>query len=57
VVIYIFTDPPLADSRVSILLRLDANGVPEIDATIPGENEETYVFTRLQAGAEATPGP
>jgi CubicO group peptidase (beta-lactamase class C family) len=55
--VYIFTDPPLAGAPVSILLRLDAGGDPEIAATIRGETDETYVFTRVEAAAAATPGP
>jgi len=56
VAVYIFTDPPLAGPGVSILLRLDDTGNPEIAATIQVESDQPYIFTRA-APARATPGP
>jgi hypothetical protein len=53
---YIFTDPPFAGPGVSIVLRLDDAGNPEIAATIQPESTEPYIFTRT-ATAPATPDP
>jgi CubicO group peptidase (beta-lactamase class C family) len=59
-VVYVFTDPPLAGRPAPITLRRGANGRPEIAVTVEGENPEateTYVLTRLEPEAVATPTP
>jgi CubicO group peptidase (beta-lactamase class C family) len=57
VVAYFFTDPPLAGAPVPVTLRQGPDGRPEMEATVEGEGEETYVFTLLESSPVATPAP
>jgi CubicO group peptidase (beta-lactamase class C family) len=50
---YVLADPPLTGGPIA--LRQDADGRPEIAVVIEGEGAETYVFTRLEPLAAATP--
>jgi hypothetical protein len=56
VVGYVFTDPPLA-GPTPVALRRGDDGRPEVVVMVPGEAEETYVFTFQGLGLVATPTP
>jgi CubicO group peptidase (beta-lactamase class C family) len=53
---YVFVDPPLA-GPTPVTIRRSEDGRPEVVVIVPGEAEETYVFTFLGPGLAATPTP
>jgi hypothetical protein len=57
VVAYLFADAPLTGIPIPVTLRQDADGRPEVVVAIEGDDTATYVFTRTDAGAAATPAP